>query len=120
MCLYVNGLLAAISNVQSGAIQYPNEGTFAIGAYVNKPDIYPLRGALDDVALWDRAVGQDAVATMYATHRDSSYFCCPLICPVGKVSSGTCQGDVRVDCVPDMSGFLLPCPNCSAGMYVCV
>jgi hypothetical protein len=113
MRLYTNGVLASLSNVQFGAIQYPDQATFAIGAYVDKPNIYPLQGALDDVALWDRAVAAHAVAAMYAAHRDELYFCCPSTCPLGKVPSGACVGDVRVDCVQ-----AYPCPHCSQGTYL--
>jgi hypothetical protein len=119
MRLFTNGLLTTSSDAQSGPIRYPASSTFSIGAHIDKPNIFALRGALDDVALWNRAVGTGAVAAMYATQRDSSYFCCPSSCPDGTVSSGLCVGDVSVDCKP-----AYPCPKCSPGacvrVYVCV
>jgi hypothetical protein len=111
MRLFTNGVLTTSSDTQSGGIQYPDTATFAIGAYVDTPYVYPLRGALDDVAVWDRAVAADAVAAMYVSQRESSYFCCPSTCPEGKISSGLCVGDANVDCQP-----AFPCPKCSAGM----
>jgi hypothetical protein len=112
MRLFTNGLLTTSSEAQSGPIRYPVSATFSIGAHVDKPYIYALRGALDDIALWNRAVAADAVAAMYATQRGSSYFCCPTSCPDGMVSTGLCVGDVSVDCKP-----AYPCPKCSAGMF---
>jgi hypothetical protein len=115
MRLFTNGLLTTSSSTQSGPIQYPNSATFAIGAYIDGPYKYVLRGALDDVALWNRAVAVDAVAAMYATHRNSAYFCCPTSCPDGTISTELCVGDVTVDC-----RTVYPCPKCSTGMDVCM
>ncbi len=74
-------------------------------------NVYALRGSLDDVTLWNRAMHVDAVASMYEAQRDYAYYCCPSVCPEGTVSTGLCVGDVRTDCRP-----AYPCPKCSVGM----
>ncbi len=115
MRLFTDGVPIATSTTQSGDILYPASAKFSIGAYIDGVDVYTLRGAIDDVAIWNRAVAVDAVAAMYATQRDFDYFCCPSLCPVGTVPTGLCVGDVSVDCRPAYS-----CPVCTAGMCVFV
>ncbi len=119
MRLLVNGAEVMYSTAQTGMVRYPLGGTFAIGAYVDSPDVFPLRGALDDVALWDRALAADAVAAMDASQRTSAYFVCPLVCLPGTngrptVSTGECVGNLRQDCVESKT-----CPVCSVGKRMC-
>ena len=115
MRLFVDGVLSTASSSQSGAVKYPNLANFLMGAYIEGSDVYTLPGALDDAALWNRALGVDAVAGMYTSQRDSSYFSCPSVCPNGTVSTMRCVGNLQEDCRP-----AFPCPKCLAGMCQCI
>ena len=55
--LYIDGKLVASSVEQSGAINYPAEGYFVLGAYQDKDELYPLAGSLQEVSLYSRALG---------------------------------------------------------------
>jgi hypothetical protein len=113
MRLFVDGELSIASTPSSSepaAVKYPSFGNFIIGAYTEGPYVYTLRGALDDIALWNRALNADAVAGMYASQRDASYFSCPSVCPQGKTSTKLCVGSLQQDCKP-----AFPCPTCLAG-----
>ena len=113
MRLFVDGREIAVeSSVQSGPVKYPNIGSFVIGAYADGPDVYPLSGALDNIALWDRALAVDAVAMMYASQCATLHFVCPSACPAGMAHREVCVGDVSKDCM-----LLSGCPTCSAGKY---
>jgi hypothetical protein len=111
MSLYVDARLITSSRAQSGRVLYPTLGTFVIGAYadLSQTVMHTLNGMLDDVAIWSGSVGPQAVALMYATHRNSSVFICPT-CPPGMVSTAKCQGEIAVDCQP-----VYACPRCRAG-----
>jgi hypothetical protein len=110
MRLFVDGVLSITSSAQSGAVKYPISATFTMGAYLEGPYVYTLPGALDDVALWNRALAVDAVAGMFASQRDSTYFSCPSVCPQGRVSTRLCVGSLEEDCKP-----AFPCPKCLPG-----
>ncbi len=65
MRLYVDGRLAAESREQSGAIDYPPQAPFTIGAYEDKDERFPLKGAIEQVSLWKRSLDADEVARLF-------------------------------------------------------
>lgn len=66
MQLYVDGELAAQSREQTGAVAYPDRGVFALGAYVDDNETYPLRGALAATALYAQPLAPNVIAQQYA------------------------------------------------------
>lgn len=56
MKLYVDGRLAAECDYQYGAIAYPDEGTLAIGAYIDSDEQCNLVGAVREVRIYGRAL----------------------------------------------------------------
>ncbi|MFK7817856.1 MAG: PQQ-binding-like beta-propeller repeat protein [Planctomycetaceae bacterium] len=62
MRLYVDGRLAAKSTAQSGPIQYAPKGPFVIGAYEDENEYYALKGAVEQVSIWNRALSEKDVA----------------------------------------------------------
>ena len=56
MKLFVNGNLVAGSNAQSGNIEYPEQGFYAIGAYQDTNEHHPMQGAIHEVRVYDRAL----------------------------------------------------------------
>ncbi len=68
MKLFVNGILKASSNEQSGDIiyaGYPSDW-FGIGSYVDENENWLHDGALDELILWERALPDAEVADFYA------------------------------------------------------
>ncbi len=55
MELYVNGKLDASSTEQHGEILYPKSAPFVLGAYRDQNELYPLKGTLREIAIYDRA-----------------------------------------------------------------
>ncbi len=55
MQLYVNGQLDATTDAQQGAILYPEQATFALGAYLDKNERFPHHGRLGPVSIYDVA-----------------------------------------------------------------
>ncbi len=65
MKLYVNGRLMASSQDQRGAIDYPSEAFFEIGAFHDKDESVRMQGALHEVRLYRRALTADEVAAHF-------------------------------------------------------
>jgi outer membrane protein assembly factor BamB len=62
MRLYVNGKQVASSEEQSGAIQYPEETFYTIGAFHDSKSNHQLRGGLHEVRVWGRALSDIEIA----------------------------------------------------------
>ena len=59
--IHVDGKLSAVSSAQSGPIVYPPKMPFALGAYRDDNEKYPLNGRLASVAFWNRALPADEI-----------------------------------------------------------
>jgi hypothetical protein len=64
MRLYVDGRQEAESVVQSGAILYPDEGRFAVGAFVDPNELFPMEGAVYEVKVYDRVLSADEIGSV--------------------------------------------------------
>ncbi len=64
--LFVNGTLAAESTAQQGSILYPDHAWYTIGAYRDDNEFNPLVGSLRTVAVYDRVLEPDRVASQFA------------------------------------------------------
>ena len=62
MKIYVNGKLEGTSDVQSGAINYPDRIFFSIGSYKDDNEDFVHKGMLDEVRLYDRALTEKEVS----------------------------------------------------------
>ena len=71
MCLYVDGRLAAVSDAESGLINYPNKRSWSIGAYHDDNEHFPLTGALHEIRIYSAALGADSIRTHFAAKADS-------------------------------------------------
>lgn len=69
MRLFVDGRPVAESKEQSGAIAYPEAAPFSIGAYEDKDELYPLRGGIEQVSLWKRALSPAEVAERFQSRQ---------------------------------------------------
>lgn len=65
MRLFVDGQLAATSKTQSGPIQYPPNAPLVVGAYEDENEFYPLKGAVEQASIWNRALSQKDVANRF-------------------------------------------------------
>lgn len=65
LSLYVDGKLAATSKEQSGAIAYPEEAHFGVGAYWDSNEFYGLTGQVEQVSLWDRTLSRSQVREQF-------------------------------------------------------
>ncbi len=63
--LYVNGSLEAESHEQGGAISYPERLFYEIGAYHDQNEDYPMKGAIHEIQLFDRALAGSEIQTAY-------------------------------------------------------
>ncbi|MFT5129426.1 MAG: hypothetical protein ACI8W8_003048, partial [Rhodothermales bacterium] len=63
--IFVDGKPAGSSSAQSGDILYPPKGVVALGAYVDDNETYRMQGALAEIAIWDRAMPGDEVASAF-------------------------------------------------------
>jgi hypothetical protein len=61
MRLYVNGIQAASSSVQSGDILYDPASRFTIGAYRDANEFTLFKGTMDEVRLWQKALTPDEI-----------------------------------------------------------
>ena len=58
--LYIDGVEVAESSVQAGPIHYPERAFYCVGAYRDDDEYFRMRGAVHEVALYDRALtGRD-------------------------------------------------------------
>ncbi len=62
MRLYVDGALDGESTAQSGDILYPAQGRYALAAYLDDDETYPLEGALFEVKTYGRVMSDAEVA----------------------------------------------------------
>jgi len=65
MRLYVNGRLRVSSAAQQGAIRYPPQAFFEIGAYHDNDEFYRLAGGIHEVAVWPRALTVGEIQKLY-------------------------------------------------------
>ena len=68
--LYVDGKMVASGLEQSGAINYPAEGFFVLGAYQDKDEFYSLAGSLQEVSMWSRALDGGEVRKRFEETRE--------------------------------------------------
>lgn len=69
-CLYIDGKLVASSTEQSGAVSYPPEAHFGIGAYWDSNEFYPLSGAIERVSLWSDCLDAAAVHALFLSRKN--------------------------------------------------
>ncbi len=62
--LYVDGVLVASDNSQSGDIDYPTTGWYQIGAYKDDNEAFSHDGYLDDVMIWERALSTTEITAL--------------------------------------------------------
>ncbi|MGE3881235.1 MAG: LamG-like jellyroll fold domain-containing protein [Planctomycetota bacterium] len=62
MRLYVNGVLDAASEEQSGAVFWPKSAALAVGAYHDRNEHFPHHGRIRDLAVYDLAASDKWVA----------------------------------------------------------
>lgn len=62
MRLYVDGKLDGERSGQSGDVLYPERGRYAVAAYADDNEVYPLDGALFEVKVYDRAMPAAEIA----------------------------------------------------------
>lgn len=67
--LFVNGSLAAETNLQSGPVWYAPSGPVVIGAYQDKDENYPMQGAIHEVRLWQRSLAAAEIADRYQVRK---------------------------------------------------
>ena len=70
MQLFVDGKLQGESDQQSGAISYPPQAKFAVGAYVDQDEFHGFEGQIEQVALFDQALTAAQVAARFAARRN--------------------------------------------------
>lgn len=61
MRLFVDGKLDGELTGQSGDILYPERGRYAVAAYADDNELYPLDGALFEVKVYDRALSASEI-----------------------------------------------------------
>jgi len=71
MRLYVDGEIQAESKEQSGKIAYPDHAAFALGAYKDDNEFYPLHGQLESVNIWDRTLSAENVRQGFQSRKAS-------------------------------------------------
>ncbi|MGK0216664.1 MAG: outer membrane protein assembly factor BamB [Planctomycetota bacterium] len=64
MRLYVDGQEVAQSLAESGAINYPEKAYYHLGAYRDADEHFRVKGALGEVALWERVLDGQELATL--------------------------------------------------------
>lgn len=69
MRLFVNGVLDAESDVQTGDILYPDRAPLTIGAYEDANEFYPLKGRLRHLAVYDTALEPEVIAQEFVRDR---------------------------------------------------
>ena len=67
MRLYVNGRLRVSTAGQKGAIRYPPQALFEIGAYHDNDEFYRLTGGIHEVAVWSRALSGTEIDGLFKT-----------------------------------------------------
>ena len=67
--LYVDGKLAATARRQTGPIAYPPKGFYTIGAYHDDNELYALSGQIEQVSVYERAMGPAEIARRFAARK---------------------------------------------------
>jgi outer membrane protein assembly factor BamB len=85
MNLYVNGEVAATSSSQSGAVQYPPDAFYEIGAYHDDDEQFFTKGMIHEIRLYDRILAVEEIKN----HTSEAKFPPPeLPTPVMELASG--------------------------------
>ncbi|RIK83397.1 MAG: hypothetical protein DCC68_03735 [Planctomycetota bacterium] len=84
MRLYVNGVLAAKSQEQSGDIRYPPKFFYELAAYHDDDEHYRWPGMLHAAAVYDRALGEKEIAARFAAKRQD--FIAPVRVTIGPIA----------------------------------
>ena len=85
MNLYVNGKIAATSNSQSGAVQYPPNAFYEIGAYHDDDEQYFTKGMIHEIRVYHRILSEEEIKH----HTSEAKFPAPeLPAPVIELASG--------------------------------
>ncbi|MDP7051852.1 MAG: PQQ-binding-like beta-propeller repeat protein [Verrucomicrobiota bacterium] len=85
MNLYVNGEVAATSNSQNGAIQYPPNAFYEIGAYHDDDEQFFTKGMIHEICVYHRVLPVEAIKN----HANAAKFPPPeLPAPVIELASG--------------------------------
>ncbi len=66
MRLYVDGVLAASSQSESGPISYSKQCFFSVARYLDANESYPLEGALHEVRIYATAIDASQIGRLYA------------------------------------------------------
>jgi outer membrane protein assembly factor BamB len=69
--IYVNGALDVESELQSGAINYPSNLYFEVGAYRDDNESYPMTGWVSELTLWRKALTEERVRSLYEAGVDA-------------------------------------------------
>lgn len=69
--LFVNGKLAGESTEQAGNINYPETAAFHLGSYKDSDEHFYSLGQLNEVALFERSLSADEIATRYQERREA-------------------------------------------------
>ena len=65
MRLYVDGEEVATSREQHGDLLYPSNARFAVGAYQDRDEFYPMLGSLHSISIYDQVIEQARVRQLY-------------------------------------------------------
>ena len=65
MRLFVNGKQVASSTAEKGPISYADKKHFTVGAYKDANESFPLKGALNEVRIYDRVLRPEDVQARY-------------------------------------------------------
>jgi len=85
MNLYVNGEIAATSDAQSGAVQYPPDAFYEIGAYHDDDEQFFTKGMIHEIRLYHRILAVEEIKK----HTSEAKFPPPeLPTPVMELASG--------------------------------
>jgi outer membrane protein assembly factor BamB len=65
MRLYVNGSLAASSELEKGPISYAQKRYFSVGVYRDANESFPLKGALHEVRVYSTAIDAPTISRLF-------------------------------------------------------
>ena len=69
--LYVNGSLVGAALEESGPVEYPAHARYHAGAYRDDDEYFRMRGMLNELSLYRRALGPDEIGRRYREKRDA-------------------------------------------------
>ena len=74
MRLYVDGeFVVETSGKQSGNILYPEESTFAIGAYLDENEFFPHHGMIYEAQIFNESLSLEQIQNLYAHSHPPNY-----------------------------------------------